>query len=102
MLDADTLDAAMPSVKSLNDSRIQHFYDNNQALGKTIAASVGWTGKVAWDIYLFYAPGAEWTVAPPKPDCWMHQLSDAWAKNEHYRTGKDLQDELFASMHYLT
>jgi hypothetical protein len=88
----------MPSVKFLNDVRIQHYYDNNKTVGKTIAKSVGWVGKIAWDIYIFYAPGVDWIDVPPKPKYWMHQLSDAWAKNEKYRTGKDLQNELFASM----
>jgi hypothetical protein len=37
----------MPSVKFLNDVRIQHYYDNNKVVGKTIADSVGWAGKVA-------------------------------------------------------
>jgi len=102
MLDEDTFGAAMPSVKFLNDVRIQHFYDNNQTVGKTIADSVGWAGKVAWDIYLFYDPGVDWIDVPPNPKFWAHQLSDAWAKNKNYRTGKDLQNELFASMKNLT
>jgi hypothetical protein len=91
----------MPSLTFLNDLRISHFYDTNKTIGKTIAESVGWAGNIAWDIYLFYAPGAEWIDAPPRPDYWMHQLSDAWAKNEHYRTGTDLQNELFASLQNL-
>jgi len=85
----------------LNDVRIQHYYDTNKAVGRTIAETVGWAGNIAWDIYLFYAPGAEWTAAPPQPDYWMHQLSDAWAKNAHFRTGSDLQNELFACMQNL-
>jgi hypothetical protein len=85
----------------LNDNRLKHFYDCNQTVGKTIAASVGWYGKVAWDIYLFYGPTVKWTEAPPKPDCWMHQLTDGWAKNERYRTGDDLKNELSASLERL-
>ncbi len=101
ILDDDTFDAAVTSVKLLNDDRIRHFYDGNKAVGKTIADSVGWEGNVAWDIYLFYAPGAEWTDAPPKSNYWMHQLSDAWAKNDHYKTGNDLKNELLISMEKL-
>jgi hypothetical protein len=56
---------------------------------------------VAWDIYLFYGPTLKWTEAPPKPGFWMHQLSDDWAKNDQYRTGDDLKNELSASMEKL-
>jgi len=67
-------------------------------VGKTIANSVGWSGNVAWDIYLFYSPFAEWRETPPKPVYWMHQLTDGWASKEKYRTGDDLKNELLISM----
>ena len=98
ILDDDTFDAAMPSVKFLNDARIRHFYDNNKAVGKTIANSVGWAGNFAWDIYLFYRPYVEWTEKPPKPMYWMHQLTDGWAGSDNYRTGDDLKNELLNSI----
>jgi len=98
ILAKDTFDAAIPSVKALSDERIKHYYDRNQVTGKTIAAGVGWYGKIAWDIYLFYRPTVKWTEAPPSPQYWMHQLSDDWAKNDRYRTGDDLKKELFVSM----
>jgi len=98
ILEKDSIDAAFASAKALSDDRIQHFYDCNKAVGQTIAASVAWQGHVAWDIYLFYGPTVKWAEAPPKPDCWMHQLSDAWAKNDRFRIGDDLKKELSASM----
>lgn len=101
ILKEDTFDAAIPSVKFLSDSRIQHFYDNKKTTGKTIADSVGWDGNVAWDIYLFYRPFVEWTETPPKPLCWMHQLTDGWATKDKYRTGEDLKNELLISMEKL-
>ena len=94
----DTFDAAIPSVRFLSDRRIQHYYDNNKMVGKTIADSVGWAGNVAWDIYIFYSPFVEWTETPPKPICWMHQLTDGWATKGNYRTGDDLKNELLISM----
>jgi len=81
ILDEDSLEAAIASVKVLNDKRIRHFYDQNQIVGKEIANSVGWAGNIAWDIYLFYASDVDWTDLPPKPIYWMHQLTDEWAKN---------------------
>ena len=101
ILEKDTFDAAMPSVKALSDDRINHFYDRHKTVGKTIANSVGWNGNVAWDIYLFYGPTVKWTEAPPKPEFWMHQLTDDWAEKDQYRTGDDLKNELSVSMEKL-
>ena len=98
MLPEDSLEAALPSIKFLNDKRIRHFYDPNQLSGREIAASVGWEDKIAWDIYLFYPPKVEWVDIPPKPARWMHQVSDEWARNGHYQTGNDLKRELSASL----
>ncbi|MBW2584713.1 MAG: hypothetical protein JRE36_14310 [Deltaproteobacteria bacterium] len=100
-MDKDTLAAALPSVKFLSDKRFKHLFDQHQNVGKAIANSVGWTGKVAWDIYLYYKPYAEWTDKPPKPIYWMHQLTDDWTKNNKYRTGADLKNELYISMQTL-
>jgi hypothetical protein len=101
ILDMDNLAAALPSVKFLSDKRFKHLYDQHQIVGKTIANSVGWTGKVAWDIYLFYKPYAEWSDMPPSPSYWMHQLPDNWATKEKYRTGVDLKSELLISIEKL-
>ena len=90
MLDEDSMEAALPSVKNLGDSRFRHFYDQNQIVGKEIAKSIGWDGHVAWDIYLFYAPNTEWNNVPPAPEHWMHQLKDSWADKEHCFRGSDL------------
>ena len=98
MLPEDSLEAALPTIKLLKDDRIQHFYDPNQIAGKEIAISVDWFGHIAWDIYLFYAPGTEWKDNPPISEHWMHQVSDEWAKDEHYRTGNDLKYELKKSL----
>jgi hypothetical protein len=88
-------------VEFLSDYRIRHFYDLHQTVGKAIADSVGWAGKIAWDIYLFYKPFETWTETPPKPIYWMHQLRDDWATKNTYRTGSDLREELYFSMRRL-
>jgi hypothetical protein len=94
MLPGDSIEAILPSLKILKDERIEHFYDPNQRSGKEIAMSVGWDGRVAWDIYLFYPPNIDWPDIPPRPVSWMHQISDEWAKNERYHTGDQLIREL--------
>jgi len=59
---------------------------------------VGWKGKIAWDIYLFYPRSAVWADNPPPPLYWMHQLPDDWATRDRYRTGDDLSSTLLSSM----
>lgn len=54
MLPEDSLEAALPSIKFLDDKRIQHFYDRSQKSVKQIATSLGCDDKIAWDIYLFF------------------------------------------------
>ena len=101
ILDKDSIEAARPSVKYLSDKRFQHFYDQDQIVGKQIANSIGWGGHVAWDIYLFYVPYAIWNNEPPEPKSWMHQLKDSWAHKAHFRTGDGLVSELFDTMKML-
>ena len=101
MLSDDSEETAQKSAGILNDQHVHHFYDPNMYSGKAIAEAVGWAEKIAWDIYLFYKPDAEWIDFPPEPTFWMHQLKDDWAKNEYYRTGDDLRNELFVSMEKL-
>jgi hypothetical protein len=97
----DSMKEALPSVSILGDSRFKHFYDHNQCVGRAIANSVGWVGRVAWDIYLFYEPNLVWNEDPPQPSYWMHQLTDEWVKDNKYRTGNDLSSELASSMEML-
>ena len=98
ILAEDTFESALQPITFLNDNRIHHFYDDNRMVGNSIADSVGWTGNIAWDIYLFYEPLTEWREKPPEPKYWMHQLPDEWATKGKYRTGDDLANELFVSM----
>jgi hypothetical protein len=98
MLPDDTEASAKKSASMLNDPRVHHFYDPDKHSSKAIANRLGWTGKVAWDIYLFYEAGVEWANTAPRPAYWMHQLKDSWAHKEHFRTGDDLVNELLNAM----
>ena len=102
ILAKDSIEAALPSVKYLSDKRFQHFYDQDQIVGKEIAKSIGWDGHVAWDIYLFYAPFTDWNNVPPEPEHWVHQLKDSWAHQEHFRRGSDLVKSLSEAMKALS
>ena len=97
-LSGDSALTAQKKAAMFTDPRVAQFYDPKQSSGKTIANGLGWTGKVAWDIYLFYKSGAEWTAAPPQPISWMHQLKDSWADSDHFQTADDLSKELLNAM----
>lgn len=98
MLSGDSESTAKKSAGMFNDYRVRHFYDPAKRSGKAIADTLGYPGKVAWDIYLFYAAGGVWIETPPKPNYWMHQLSENWADREHFRKGDDLVKELLNVM----
>lgn len=73
----DELAAANTQQELFQDSRVEHFWDAEKALGKIIADSMLENTPVAWDIYLLYQPGASWEPKKfPAPDFWMHQLSE--------------------------
>ena len=95
MLRDDSIEKARESAKTLNYPNITHFYDPNKLSGKSIANCLGWRGKVAWDIYLFYDKNIKWIEIPPYPKIWIHQLEDNWANPDHYYTGTALVDELY-------
>ena len=87
MLPDDTKATAKRSARIIDDPRVRHFYDPEQWSGTAIAGGFDWEGKVAWDVYLFYDRGSQWTEGPPAPVDFMHQLS--WEPT-HFRTGDDL------------
>jgi len=98
MLPGDSEETAQKSSSILDDPRVLLFYDPNKRSGKAVADTVGWAGKIAWDIYLFYLEGDEWGKNPPMPTDWMYQLSDSRADRERYYTGDDLAKKLYKAM----
>jgi hypothetical protein len=95
MLPGDSETAAREKAVIFNKPRVHQFWDPNQLSGKAIAKALGYKGRVAWDIYLFYAPGSEWKDHPPEPAGWMHQISEGWADRGHFYTGQDLRRKLY-------
>lgn len=98
---SDTEQAAQKGASIFQDSRVVQFYDPAMLAGKAVATSLGAPGgkdDIAWDIYLFYEPGQEWSKGerPPAPVEWMHQLSKCtWADQSRLRCG----DRLLAQLH---
>ena len=95
---SDSRKAAEKVSGRFNDNRICQFYDARQLSGRVIADSLGWQGRIAWDIYLFYDSGSQWDDLPPAPYEWMHQLKDPWADSERQCLGDDLVKGLAESM----
>lgn len=102
MLPGDSEATAREKATMFNYPRVHQFYDPEQLSGKAIAESLGYNGKVAWDIYLYYAAGSEWVQQPPKPNLWMHQISESWASRSHFHTGDDLLKELYTAVKKIT
>lgn len=90
MLDGDTEVTARESARIVADPRFRHFHDPERRLGRVVAQRMGAEGKVAWDIYLFFAEGAEWLEDLPPPTDWIHQLSASWADPARLRFGDGL------------
>jgi hypothetical protein len=69
MLDGDELPAAAEASERFHDLPVPQFWDGESKLGKEVGRSIGAPGWTAWDIYLVYPPGAEWTdqgLPPPE------------------------------------
>jgi hypothetical protein len=79
MMRGDTYEAAQEAVKKFKDRRVKQFCDPQQLSGRAFAASLGYSDKVAWDVYLFYPPQTMWGEFLPSPEVFMHQLRDSWA-----------------------
>jgi hypothetical protein len=95
MLPGDSEITAGEKAKIFKDPRMRQFWDPHQLSGKAIAGALGYKGRVAWDMYLFYRPGSEWREHPPQPADWMHQISESWADRHHFFTGEDLLSKLY-------
>jgi hypothetical protein len=75
MIDGDGLSAASKASERFRGLPIPQFWDSQQKLGKEVARSIGAPEWTAWDIYLFYPPGAEWTDRGlPAPAAALAQL----------------------------
>ena len=95
MLPGDSEITAKEKAVIFNDPRVRQFWDPDQHSGKAIADGLGYKGRVAWDIYLFYTPESKWIEHPPKPAGWMHQISEDWVDRNHFFTGDDLRRKLY-------
>ena len=76
MLDGDELPAAREASARFADRDVSQYWDGAQLLGKHVARGLGAPDWTAWDIYLFYPPGARWGDAgPPAPAAALAQVA---------------------------
>jgi len=62
MLDSDERPAAEEASAMFADVAVPQFWDGQKRFGLEVTRSFGLAPeRAAWDIYLFYPPGAEWT-----------------------------------------
>jgi len=77
ILRTDNLRGARKATTILPDSRVRHYWIEGQEVGEMFKPALGLRDEVAWDVYLVYPAGVEWTAnGPPKPSYFMHQLHE--------------------------
>lgn len=77
ILRTDNLRGARKATTILPDSRVRHYWIEGQEVGEMFKPTLGLKDEVAWDVYLVYPAGVEWTASrPPKPSYFMHQLHE--------------------------
>ena len=100
MLPGDSEDAARAATALIPDARAHHYFDPDRRAGSALASRMGGEGKIAWDMYLFFTPGAIWEDEPPLPMDWVHQLGEtAWADPARCHRGDDLAAALEGLLH---
>jgi len=98
MLPTDDRQEAETSSQIIQGPNVQQFYDTDAVSGETFARVLGCPPSgPAWDVYLFYEPGATWADAPPAPMRWMHQM-DNLASHQNHFTGKALSEAFRRTM----
>ena len=86
---------ASQEARALDGPRVRQFHDRSQRAGRAFAERLLPTA-VAFDVYLFYPPGALWEERPPHPAYWAHQRGRIEPEHFHPR------EELFAELHRST
>jgi hypothetical protein len=78
ILPSDDVSAAEEARQQFRDVAAPQFWDGEQMLGLEVARSLAVPDWVAWDIYLFYPPGVEWTDSGlPAPEAVLVQALGA-------------------------
>jgi hypothetical protein len=99
MLDGDELPEAQAAADAMRDRPLAQFWDGDKKYGAEVARSLGLTGWTAWDIYLFYPPGAQWTdQGMPKPEAVLAQAGGVVVAMHGTLPAVELDNELPAEI----
>jgi len=75
VLGDDDEDAARRATVLVPDSRARHYWAPTDSTAWAFQAALPLVDEFAWDVYLVYDRGVEWTGKnPPAPTYYMHQL----------------------------
>ena len=75
VLGEDDESAARRASVLVPDSRAGHYWAPTESTAWAFQAALPLVDEFAWDVYLVYDRGIEWTGAnPPAPTYYMHQL----------------------------
>ncbi len=96
MLPSDEASAARRLSGVFQDPRVTQFHDPRKCAGHAFAAGRV-QGMPAWDIYMFFQPGAVWASRTPAAFAWAHQLSRV-EEASHLRAGPALAAALHQAM----
>ncbi len=99
MLDGDELPEAERAADAMRDRPVTQFWDGDKKYGTEVARSLGVDGWIAWDVYLFYPPGAQWTDAGmPRPEAVLAQAGGVVVASKGVLPPVELDDELPAGI----
>jgi hypothetical protein len=77
ILRTDNLRGARKATTILSDGRVRHFWIDGQQIAEVFKSALGLKDELAWDVYLVYPAGVEWSHSrPPRPSYYMHQLHE--------------------------
>jgi len=81
VLSGDTRELAEQRAREIGGEGVYQYWDEEQTIGGLLACGLLPIGDapLAWDVYLFFAPGETWEAegAPPCVSVWTHQLAGA-------------------------
>lgn len=93
LLHGDTADEADRAAARFAGGRTTQYYDaKGRAAWSFGAATLGEQRKGVWNTYVYYLPGALWSIEPPRPEDWLHEMAGPrQADPLRYRGGAKLR-----------
>lgn len=73
----DNRKTAVAATKNVADARAHHFWHPDATLARRYGEILGLPDgeQFAWDTYMVFDAGVEWSDGPPAPTDWMHQMN---------------------------